>query len=187
MSRGWTTWRRGVGSAVAALALLAGGAGTVAAQAGADDGVSVVWLVRHAERADAGMDDQPDPDLSETGRVRAAELARFLGDAGITSIHSTPYRRTQQTAAPLAEALGLPVQTYDPRDTAAFVEALHAPGRHVVVGHSNTTPALVQQLGGDPVSAIHEAEYDRIYVVVLGADGSVTSSLLRFGAPAPGG
>ncbi len=184
MRRGWTTWTRGV---VAVLALWAGGAAAVAAQTGSDEGVSVVWLVRHAERADDGMADQPDPELSETGRARAAELARFLGDAGITSIHSTPYRRTQQTAAPLAEALGLPVEAYDPRDTAAFVESLHAPGRHVVVGHSNTTPALVQQLGGDPVSAIHEAEYDRIYVVVLGADGSVTSTLLRFGAPAPGG
>ncbi|MEQ9570005.1 MAG: phosphoglycerate mutase family protein [Longimicrobiales bacterium] len=191
MSAGWTTrWTRGARAALLLGGLLAGTAGVAAAQAASDDGVSVVWLVRHAERADDGMGDQPDPELSAPGRVRAAELARLLGDAGITSIHSTPFRRTRQTAAPLAEALGLEVQAYDPRDPAAmeaFLARLAEPGRHVVVGHSNTTPDLVRRLGGDPVSPIDEMEYDRIYVVTRGPDGSITSSLLRFGAPAPGG
>lgn len=160
-----------------------------AAQAPGDEG-SIVWVVRHAERADAGMDDQPDPELSEIGRARATELARFLGEAGITTIHSTPFRRTMQTAAPLAEALGLEVKLYDPRD-AGSMEAFHAdlqsPGRHLVVGHSNTSPALVEQLGGDPGPAIAVEEYDRIYVLHLMPGGGVLSTLLRFGESAPGG
>lgn len=162
------------------------GAVPIAAQQSSEDAVSIVWVVRHAERADAGMDDQPDPDLSEIGRARAEELARLLGEAGITSIHSTPYRRTMQTAAPLAQALGLEVETYNPGD-AAFQAVLQAPGRHLVVGHSNTTPALVAQLGGDPVGAIAADEYDRIYIVYLTPGGGAQSSMLRFGEPAAGG
>jgi broad specificity phosphatase PhoE len=152
--------------------------------------VSVVWLVRHAERTDDGMEAQSDPGLSEAGHARARDLARLLSDAGITAIYSSPFERTRQTAAPLAEALGLRVAEYDPRDADAMVrfrEQLHEPGRHLVVGHSNTTPALVTQLGGDAVSPISELEYDRIYVLTIGPDGSVTSTLLRFGAEAPGG
>jgi broad specificity phosphatase PhoE len=153
-------------------------------------GSSIIWVVRHAERADAGMDDQPDPELSQIGHARASELARFLGEAGITAVYSTPFRRTMQTAMPLAQSLGLEIETYDPRDAAAmevFHARLRAPGRHLVVGHSNTTPALVEQLGGDPISAIAVEEYDRIYVVHLTPDGRVESTLLRFGAPARGG
>ena len=56
-------------------------------------------------------------------------------------------------------------------------------GRVLITGHSNTTPALVDFLGGDSVSAIHEAEYDRLYIVVIGPGRVATSVLLRFGAP----
>lgn len=153
------------------------------------DEASVIWLVRHAERADDGMEAQSDPELSEAGRDRARELARLLSDAGITAVYSTPFQRTRQTAAPLAAAMGVEVQSYDPRDPGdmeAFMSRIRAPGRHVVVGHSNTTPALVERLGGDPLSPIEELEYDRIYVVVLGPDGTATSTLLRFGAPPAG-
>jgi phosphohistidine phosphatase SixA len=162
----------------------------VSAQVAGEGEASVIWLVRHAERADAGMDDQPDPELSDVGHARAEELARFLGEAGITSIYSTPFHRTMQTAAPLAEALGVDIETYDPRG-ADSMKALHAglrsPGHHLVVGHSNTTPALVEELGGDPVSAIAVEEYDRIYVLHVTMGGDVQSTLLRFGASAPGG
>ncbi len=175
-----------------AVALAVGcGAATAAPLAAqeADPG-AVVWLVRHAERADDGMHDQPDPELSAAGQARARELARLLSEAGITSIHSTPYRRTQQTAQPLAEALGLTVNAYDPRagqEMEAWLDALRRAGRHLVVGHSNTTPAMVEALGGDAGPPIDADEYDRIYVLHIAGSGRVTSTLLRFGASAPGG
>ena len=53
------------------------------------------------------------------------------------------------------------------------------PGRHLVVGHSNTTPALVELLGGDSGGPIDEAEYDRFYVLTLHPGGSVTTVVLR--------
>lgn len=160
----------------------------VAPEVAAQTSGSTVWLVRHAERADAGMAATRDPELSEEGHARARELARLLGEAGVTSIHSTDYFRTRQTAAPLAAALGLEVQLYNPGDSASMERleaAVHAPGRHLIVGHSNTTPATVELLGGDSMGPISELEYDRLYLLRLDA-GTVETAVLRFGAPAPG-
>ena len=70
-----------------------------------------IFVVRHAERADAApgasamMDS--DPDLSAAGKARAQSLASMLKDAKITAIYTTRYKRTKQTAEPLAAALGL--------------------------------------------------------------------------------
>jgi phosphohistidine phosphatase SixA len=140
----------------------------------------VVYLVRHAERAEDGTNDPP---ISQAGQDRARLLADLLRDAGVTRLHTTDLKRTRQTGAPLAEALVLEMSTYDPRDLLAFAARLRAsPGRHVVFGHSNTTPALVEALGGDPGGPIADGEYDRLYAVVIPAEGPVSTLLLRFGA-----
>lgn len=144
---------------------------------------TVVYLVRHGETAPDGTRNPP---LSEEGRDRARALARALADAGVTHLHSTELARTQQTGAPIAGATGLEIASYDPRDLEGFAARLRAtPGRHLVLGHSNTTPALVAALGGDPGAPIAEDEHDRLYVVVLGANGPATV-LLRYGAPSGG-
>jgi phosphohistidine phosphatase SixA len=145
---------------------------------------TLVFLVRHAERADdGGMASEEDPHLSLAGRERAEALARMLADAGITHIHSTDYLRTRETAAPLATATGLPVSVYDTQALDTFAAGLRAtPGRHLVVGHSNSTPELVTALGGDPHGEIDPMEYDRLYLVSIGKEG-VETVLFRFGEP----
>ncbi len=138
-----------------------------------------VYLVRHAEKTK----DSDDPDLTKQGHERAALLSNMLADAKITHIHSSNYKRTLQTAAPLAEKLGLEVALYDPRGLPAMAEKLKTmTGTHLVVGHSNTTPQLTELLGGDGQTPIVEAtEYDRLYIVNIASNGEVKSSLLRFG------
>ncbi|MGJ6981338.1 histidine phosphatase family protein [Aestuariimicrobium soli] len=49
----------------------------------------------------------PGHDLDDRGREQASALADKLGDAAIEAIYVSPIVRTQQTAAPLAERLGL--------------------------------------------------------------------------------
>lgn len=161
------------------LALLLAGCATASRPAGDVDPV-VVYLVRHAERAEDGTNDPP---ISADGQVRATLLAEMLRDAGITHVHSTDFKRTRQTGAPLVEAAGLAVETYDPRDLAGFAARLRStPGRHLVLGHSNTTGELAAALGGDGGSPIADAEYDRLYMVVIPRSGPVSTVLLRFGA-----
>lgn len=154
--------------------------GIVSPAAAADDPL-VVFLVRHAEKVDSSED----PQLTDAGRERAALLARVLRDAHIQHVHSSDYVRTRDTAAPAATLARTEVQIYDAGDMPALVARLKAAGgRHLVVGHSNTTPEAVKLLGGDPGSPIEEAnDYDRLYVVTVGTDGAVSTVLMRFGRP----
>jgi len=141
-------------------------------------GPTVIYLVRHAERAEDGTGD---PVLSLNGWDRSRLLADMLSDAGLTNIHTTDFRRTRGTGRPISEATGLALELYNPRDLAGFAERLRdMPGRHLVLGHSNTTPGLVSALGGDPGGGIAEMEYDRLYIVTLTDDGASTV-LIRFG------
>jgi phosphohistidine phosphatase SixA len=154
------------------------------AQDQAGNGV-MVFLVRHAERADDGADipHQADPSLSSEGRERAALLARLLRDAGITQVYSTDYVRTRETASPTASGAGVEISIYDANQLDVFAgRLLSEPGRHLVVGHSNTTWDLVQALGGDPGDPIEALEYDRLYILTFESEG-VRTVLLRFGNP----
>jgi broad specificity phosphatase PhoE len=144
-----------------------------------------VFLVRHAERADTPEGSAPpmnregappaDPDLSAAGRTRAASLANMLKDAKITAIYSTQLKRAQQTAAPLAQALGLSVTTVPGDDSAALVAKIKAAtGNVLVVGHTNTLPRVAEQLGVKTPLTIGETEYDNLFVV-----HTKTASLVR--------
>ena len=140
----------------------------------------VVYLVRHAERAEDGTSD---PEISVAGWDRSRLVAEMLHDTGLTRLHTTDYRRTRMTGQPTAEATGLPLEVYNARDLSGFAaQLLESPGRHLVIGHSNTTPELVEALGGDPGGPIEEMEYDRLYIVTLTGEGASTV-LIRFGEP----
>lgn len=126
---------------------------------------STVFIVRHAEK----VDDSKDAELSETGRARAETLANIMRHAKIGAIYTTEFKRTQQTAAPLANALGLTVATLPAADQAALVAKLRAStANSLVVGHGNTIPDVIKALGiSEPVN-ISESDYDNLFVVVLG-------------------
>lgn len=138
----------------------------------------VVFLVRHAEK----IDESVDPDLNPDGYERAGELARVLSDAGIQYIHSSDFKRTRRTAGPLANQLELEIEIYDKWNLHELAEHVeHRGGRHLVVGHSNTTPALVEIFGGEPGSPIEEIfEYDRLYILSFDRN-EVNTVLLRYG------
>ena len=131
----------------------------------------MVYLVRHGEKTP----DEKDPALTAQGRQRAQNIATMLGKTGIAHVFSTPTNRTRQTAQPLAQANGLPVQEYDPRAPKALVEKVKGlNGPVLVVGHSNTLSELVRLFGGQPGLDIADNEYDRVYQLIPGADGVTT-------------
>jgi phosphohistidine phosphatase SixA len=159
-----------VKSTAFALLLLLIGAAPAAAQ-------RTVFLVRHAERADASASPPTmaaDPELSAAGRERAASLAAALKDAKITTICATEFKRTQQTAAPLAKALGLTTTIVSADHTAELIKRVKSSkGNILVVGHSNTVPDVVKGLGiGLPVT-IEDNAFDNLFVVTLGAKPSM--------------
>ena len=136
---------------------------------------SMVYLVRHGEKSTVGKD----PELKAQGRLRAQNIATLLHRAGIQAIFSTQTTRTLQTAQPLAERLKLPVQQYAANAPKALVEKVKSlRGAVLVVGHSNTLSELVTLFGGVPGNEIADEEYDRVYQLVNGADGKVTTVML---------
>jgi broad specificity phosphatase PhoE len=125
---------------------------------------TTIFIVRHAEKADATKD----TDLSEAGRARAEALAKILRDANITAIYTTEFKRTQETAAPLAKALGINPTNLAAKDTGALTEKLRtAHDNALVVGHGNTIPDLIKALGITEPINIAENDYDNLFVVVL--------------------
>jgi len=151
---------------------------------------TTVIFVRHAEKA---AEPAGDPGLSEAGRHRAAELARQLVDAdvvpglGVDAVFSTPFRRTEETAKPVADALGLTINAYDAADTELFIEELvkEYKGKIIlVVGHSNTVPEMIGNMGASKkVPPIAENEYDNIYLVSIPWFGKTKTIRLRYGEP----
>ena len=149
---------------------------------------TVVLVVRHAERAPGSGD----PPLSEAGKARAAVLAEIGKLTGVNAIITTQFQRTRQTAALLAESAGVTphvVTTQGDIGThAAEIAAAvrqHAGKTVLVVGHSNTVPAIVAALGGPKFPDLCEPEYDRLVTLILDPEGSVRIVQTRFGAPTP--
>jgi broad specificity phosphatase PhoE len=125
---------------------------------------ATIFIVRHAEKADATKD----PDLSPAGRARAETLAKVLKDANITAIYVTEFKRTQETAAPLAHALGIEVTMVPAAATADLATKLKsASGNVLVVGHGNTIPDLMKALGLAAPLNLTDADYDNLFIVVL--------------------
>jgi broad specificity phosphatase PhoE len=126
----------------------------------------IVVIVRHAEKEAAGG---ADPSLSAAGRARAEALARMLASTGITRVFTSEFKRTQQTAAPLAEALHITSNVVAGKDIAALVSQLReGQGNALVVGHSDTVPALLRALGIDEPITIANDNYGDLFVVALG-------------------
>jgi broad specificity phosphatase PhoE len=151
---------------------------------------AMVVLVRHAEKATVGGSD---PSLSEVGQVRAKALATALADAGVTSVITTTFKRTVETGDVLATARNIKAERVAiAGPTVAHVEAIAAavrkhPGEVVlVVGHSNTIPAIVTALGGPKMPDLCDANYATMFVVHMSTDGKPAHVVrTRYGAAEP--
>ena len=132
--------------------------------------LTTVIFVRHAEKADDGTRNPP---LDIYGQHRAIRLAQMLHLSDLAGIYSTPFFRTQQTVEPLAKQMGLEIQEYPPLDVEALDQLVaDQNGKTIlIVGHSNTVPAMVNHLlGSEELSQLGEHEYDKVFVVHVFGD-----------------
>ncbi|MGG9962002.1 histidine phosphatase family protein [Ferruginibacter sp. SUN106] len=121
-----------------------------------------IFIVRHADRL-------PTDGLKPEGIVRAEELKRVLGNAGIDSIFSTDFVRTTKTVQPIADQLHLPVILYS-NNTLLLTRILNnSKGKTLLVaGHSDTVPELIQQCGcTPPFPVIPDTQFDNLFLVIL--------------------
>ena len=123
------------------------------------------YVMRHLDTPEG----ERDPDLTAGGAARAQALVHWFHGKKLTAIYVSDYKRTRQTAGPIAADRGVTVKTYDPRDTPALVAMLKAePGPVLVVGHSNTVPDIVEQLGGTRPGPLAHPDFGDIWTVAGG-------------------
>lgn len=145
---------------------------------------TTLLIVRHADR-DASADA-----LTPAGVARAMALAHTLEKAGVAALYHSNTRRARDSAAPLAAALGLTPNAYPPADASGVVSAVlnaHRGQNIVIVGHSNTVPALIRAAGGPSLPDLDEREFDELFIVSVCACRSGGARLLplQYGAASP--
>lgn len=115
-----------------------------------------LYLIRHAapDRS-TGVPYQihPGPPLTEVGRKEAVEMAAWLEGRGIEQVLCSPFERTTQTAAAIADRLDVEI---------TFVEALRegAPGERLEAIAERTAELLAQ---------IEDSSLKRVAFVTHGA------------------
>lgn len=125
-------------------------------------GATELLLVRHGESAPARLDQpfalvdgQGDPELHPNGQAQARLVADRLAGEDISAIYVTTLRRTAETAAPLADRLGLaPTVEADLREVHLGEWEGGIFRKHVAEGH----PAAVRMSQEQRWDAIPGAE-----------------------------
>ena len=107
------------------------------------------YFIRHAEKNRSNPKDK-NPELNREGKLRALNWTYFFREIPLEAIYSTNYIRTISTAQPVADDKNLPIIIYNPSelDIKTFIKENQGK-RVLVVGHSNTTPQLVNAILGD--------------------------------------
>lgn len=150
--------------------LLLGAAHAVSAQ----QGPSLVVLVRHAEKAAQPV---ADPALTEAGVARALALADAVAHAAPTAIIVSATKRTADTAIPSATKFGVTPQVISlvggstAHITAVADAVRKQSGVVLVIGHSNTIPAIIRALGGPTLLDICDSTYNLLFILLPARDG----------------
>jgi phosphohistidine phosphatase SixA len=154
------------------------------AHASAQSKTTLVILVRHAEKA---AEPAADPSLTEAGFTRSQALAAALASTRVEAVITTELVRTRETARPLAESRGLTLEIVHTGARDAHAKAVanavraHAGQTVLVVGHSNTIPAIIAALGGPKLPDICDTQYSNLFVLVVG-EGRADLVVSSYGA-----
>ena len=151
----------------------------------APEEISTFYLIRHAEK-DRSNPDEIDPELTQRGLGRAMHWAEILREVPLDAIYTTDYNRTEMTAAPTAVKQDLTPEYYDPGTLDIGQFKLENLGKNVlVVGHSNTTPELVNKLlGEDRFPSMEDTDNGSLFIVQSVGD-QTTVSRLHFSCNCP--
>lgn len=168
-------------SVKASFAVLALSIGCATSQAASEPeptpqpGSTTVYLVRHAEK-DMSDPKDIDPSISAAGITRAQALVSRLDTSGVNAIVTTQFKRTIETAEPLAAKLGVTPEIVIAGRTGDTDSAVAAVYRHLgkkvlVVGHSKSIPPIIEALGGPKLANICESQYSNFFIMYLPASG----------------
>ena len=156
-----------------------------------------IILIRHADEPD----DPKNPHLSPAGVQRAEDLVSFITNDSAMTRYGSPVAvfatrttkhgnavRTQETVAPLARALKLPVQTpFFSEDYAALAKRILKDTRYagktvLICWNHEEIPQLVKALGVSPKPPKWKDKvYDLVYIITY-QGGKAALGTSRYGA-----
>ena len=141
--------------------------------------ISTYYLIRHAEKDRTDSTDL-DPELNQKGLGRAIRWAEVFDDVDLDAIFSTNYERTTMTAAPTSVKKNINIQFYDPANLVIEdFKAANEGQKVLIVGHSNTTPVLANQLlGTEEYQQMEDDDNSSLFVVQF-VDSLATSYRLN--------
>ena len=142
--------------------------------------MTTYYIIRHAEK-DASNPADKDPQLSEEGVVRTEKWAEIFEKVDFDAVLSSDYNRTRKTADAIAVKKGKAVEIYDVRDLYNEDFRQKTKGKTVlVVGHSNTNPALVNRIiEENKYQALDESDYGSLFIVNVAPDSTTSSQMLN--------
>lgn len=133
---------------------------------------TTILLTRHGDR------DTLAEDLNAKGRARAAALPAAVAEFDIAAIYAPDKPRNLDTAAPLAEKLGIPVTVLDPRKAAVILRSAY-PDRAVIwIGNTDNLVTIFEALGG---TGAPPEFYGDIYVLTLTDSGETAVGIRHYG------
>lgn len=127
-----------------------------------------IWIVRHAEKEKSDPQEK-NPDLSEEGKVRAGDLARYLKKENIDVAFSTAYKRTHQTL----DSLVIPkvINYNDIKSLVDTIKTSYLGKKIIIAGHSNTVLEIIEAFGGKrPREELTDDDYDFIFRLSVKGD-----------------
>jgi 2,3-bisphosphoglycerate-dependent phosphoglycerate mutase len=137
---------------------------------------TTIFLIRHANK----VDNSKNPDLSKEGLERAEHWKTILAQVPIKAVYSTDFLRTVQTATPTAASKNLEIIKYDPKTLdLEQLKKEHKGQAILIVGHSNTTPDLVNKIINQKVYApIDDTVFGNLYLITISGN-EVSHQLLQ--------
>ena len=129
---------------------------------------TTIYLIRHCEKS-ATLND---PELSEEGKLRAANWAKYFEDTPIDGFYTTATKRTATTCSIIADSKNKEIQFYN-HNSFALVDSIktHQGQTLLIVAHSNTLPTLINTfLGQEIYPIIAENEYSSLYTITIQGD-----------------
>lgn len=124
---------------------------------------TTIIMVRHGAHGHLGRvltGRMPGVSLAETGRAQAERVATRLAGEAIAAVYASPTERAGETAAPIARALGLPVETSEALNEIEFGDWTGLPFEELDADprwHAwNTGRAAGCPPGGEPMAAVQD-------------------------------
>ena len=141
-----------------------------------------IFFIRHADK---NSNEGDDPHLSNKGTNRAIYWQQFFKHIVFDEIYSTEFNRNMETAAIIKNEHLNRIIPYSALSFEILQQLQKIGGKKVlIIGHSNTIPDMVNRIiGVNKYPPLSHKNYNHIYHVTIGVDGSVSSNLFYLHLP----